>query len=524
MTQISRSRGLRALVCFALILFAWSHRHALTLTGFADDLGLLVELPRRAADHTLVADVLARVRGALWSGSTMWRPLPYASFALDAALWGNAPELWRVTNLLLHLACAAVVGLIAARVTRTAMAGVAGFAVFLLMPWSPEVTLWLVGRFDGWATLAVLLAVWFALRSDGQDRWLLASVVAGACAYASKESALVLPLWLVLILSADALGGADPQTGLDKSAAVQRIVRMMRSRWLLVAAHIALAVAYSLWRAHLFADASVNAYVGATPQGVMQYAARIYAHAGFAGGLAPIAPVFAWTAAIGAVSLLAFGWRGRGRVTLVAGGLLSCSVLAALALYFADAPHAGEGYRLYYLASVGFAMTVAAGLASVQRINVAVLVVLLVSLAAWQSRTAAEWTRASREMRAAQATLQVTAQSLPATDYGLVLMPDLRGHVPFARNAQGVMAVDALSKLVVFTPPQIGEWHALVQQDIVPSLTARTDAPPRPTRYFCFDPETRRLRDMSYWPPESLDTWNARWRENVRVACPGLVF
>lgn len=531
MTQPGRGWGPRALVFFALILFVWSHRHALTLTGFADDLGLLVELPERAAQHTLFADMAARIVGPLWPGSLMWRPLPYASFGVDALLWGNLSEAWRLTNLLLHLGCAAFTGLISARLTRAPLAGAAGFAVFLLMPWAPEVTIWLVGRFDGWATLGMLVALWCVLKSNRFDRWFAVSLLAAAAAYASKESAIILPLWVIVISVAGEIGGA--QTGAAHQTAWPARVRIaLHARWPLIVAHIALACAYYLWRAHLFAGASVNAYAGTAPDTLMQLLSRLIAHAGFAGGLAVQAPVAAWVSAAGAASLLAFGSRGRAKSMIIVGGLLACSVFAALAVYFADAPHAGEGYRLYYLATVGMALMLAAGVASVQRVNMIVIVVLIVALATWQSRTTAEWTRASRAMRDAQIALQATAASLPTIDYGLVLMPDMSGHVPFARNAQGAVishatanssGLDVLSRLIVFTPPQLAEWYGLMQQDIVPKLTARKDAPVRPTRYFCFKSGTQQLQDLGYWPAESQVTWIAQWRDKAKLFCPDLI-
>ena len=201
MTVSGRVDESRLIVAIALVLFAWTHRHAFEMSGFADDLGLLVDLSQRAQQGNLLADVFLHVRGPLWPGSTMWRPLPYASFALDAELWGPKAGLWRVTNLLLHAACATVAGLICRDMTREVRAGAFAFAVFLLIPWSPEVVIWLVGRFDGWATLGVLLALWAVLKSNGFDRWWAASLIAGACAYASKESALILPAWVVVISS-----------------------------------------------------------------------------------------------------------------------------------------------------------------------------------------------------------------------------------------------------------------------------------------------------------------------------------
>ena len=114
-------------------------------------------------------------------------------------------------------------------------------------------------------------------------------------------------------------------------------------------------------------------------------------------------------------------------------------------------------------------------------------------------------------------------------DYGLVLLPDHLGHVPFARNAQGALpklaglavpTVDVLSRLVVFTPPQIDEWHRLTQEGVVRKITLRSDAPPNPTLYFCFDSRTQKLRALGYWATGTLDDWRRQWRESVAAACP----
>ena len=48
MTASARGGWPRLVVAVSLLLFAWTHRHALAMTGFADDLGLLVDLSERA--------------------------------------------------------------------------------------------------------------------------------------------------------------------------------------------------------------------------------------------------------------------------------------------------------------------------------------------------------------------------------------------------------------------------------------------------------------------------------------------
>ena len=524
MTASTRALLPRTVIFFSLLLFAWTHRHALGMSGFADDLGLLVDLSRRAQQGSLLTDVLAHVTQPLWVGSTMWRPLPYASFALDAALWGADAGSWRITNLALHLVCASVAGLLCRDLTKQAHAGAVGFAVFLLIPWSPEVVIWLVGRFDGWATLCVLVSLWAALTSHGFDRWAGLSLFAGAVAYASKENAMILPVWIAVIVvySAQRQGSGD-----DSLKEVLR--RAIKSSGFLVLAHSFLALVYLLWRAKLFSASSLNVYAAGPQLGLAQLATQIWAHAQFPLGLSSLAPIASWIVGVCFVSVVAIGWRSRQRVILAIGMLFLTSVVAAVAIYFAAAPGEGDGYRLYYLATIGFALIVASASTSASRIALVAIVALLGAMAFWQSRVTDEWQRASLEIKGSEAAMRGAAMTMPPQDYGLVLLPDHLGHVPLARNAQGALpnlaglpppVVDVLGRLVVFTPPQIDEWHGLAQEGVVQKITSRADAPPNPTQYFCFDSRSQTLQALGFWPAGTVDEWRRNWRESVAAACP----
>ena len=528
MTVSTRDATPRFVICFALLLFAWTHRHALGMSGFADDLGLLADLSARAQQGSLLVDVLRHVSEPLWPGSTMWRPLPYASFALDAALWGADGGLWHITNLLLHLACATVAGLICRDMTLEARAGAAGFAVFLLIPWSPEVVIWLVGRFDGWAALGVLTALWAALKSNGLDRWWLLSLCAGACAYASKESALILPVWIAVI-TLNASYRAQAADGSTRILLARRVLsQTFKKHGTLIAAHAMLALAYLLWRASLFSASSLNVYATAPELSIVQLGSRVWEHLRFPLGLLPLSPIAAWIAGVCAVLAIALASRSEQRSCALVGAVFIATVVAAVAAYFPAAPGDGDGYRLYYLATIGIALIAASASTSPSRIAPLVLLALLGALATWQAWVSDEWSRASREMKGSEAALRRTAIALPPQDYGLVLLPDHMAHVPFARNAQGALpklsglaapTVDVLNHLVAFTPPQIDEWHRLAQQDVVRKITSRDDAPARPTQYFCYDPRTQNLQALGFWDPGTLEDWRRKWRESVAATC-----
>ena len=514
----------RVVVVVALALFAWTHRHAFGMSGFADDLGLLVDLSQRAEQGNLLADVLAHITQPLWPGSTMWRPLPYGSFALDAALWGADAGLWRITNLALHLACASVASLLCRDITQQARAGAVGFAVFLLIPWSTEVVIWLVGRFDGWATLGVLLALWTAISSNGFDRWWVLSLVAGACAYASKESALMLAVWIAVVVLHASYREASGEASLKNV-----LGGALKKRGPLLLAHALLAAAYLIWRATLFPTSSLNVYAEGPQLGLAQLATQTWAQAQFPLGLVPLAPIAAWVVGVCFVSVIALAWRSQQKLCLAIGLLFIVTVVTAVATYFAAAPGAGDGYRLYYLATLGFALIAGSASASESRITPVVIAVLLAAMAFWQGRVNDEWLSASRAMQRSEAAIRSIAIAMPPQDYGLVLLPDHSGHVPFARNAQGALprlaglatpAIDVLSKLVVFTQPQIDEWHRLAQESVVRKITSRRDAPPNPTQYFCFDPRTQMLQALGFWAPGTLEDWRRKWRESTKAMCP----
>ena len=524
MTGWTRGGWPRLIVFAALALFAWTHRHAFGTSGFADDLGLLVDLSQRAQQGNLLADALAHIAQPLWPGSTMWRPLPYASFALDAWLWGADAGLWRITNLLLHVACASLAGLLCRDMTRQTRAGAVGFAIFLLIPWSPEVVIWLVGRFDGWATLGVLLSLSAALKSNGFDRWWVLSLVAGACAYASKESALILPLWVAVIAL-----HTSYREGLRQAPLKSVLDRALKKHGALLLAHSLLAGIYLLWRARLFPASSLNVYAAGPQLGLPQLASQLWAHAQFPLGLVPLAPIAAWVVGVCFVSVVAIALRNKQRACGATGMLFLATVVTAVAIYFAVAPGNGDGYRLYYLATIGFSLIAASASTSTSRITPAVIVALLAAMAFWQARVTDQWEYASSDMKAAQGAIIRTASAMPTQDYGLVLLPDHLGHVPFARNAQGALPklaglstprLDVLSTLVVFTPPQIDEWHRLAQEGVVRKITSRSDAPPNPTQYFCFNSRTQMLQALGYWAPGTLDDWRRKWRASANAACP----
>lgn len=185
-----------ALVTGALA-FGW------TLGGYfqGDDfayVGRFLEMPLRSWPRLFVES---------WAGD-MWgfpvrelRPVTALSFMADVRLWGGNATGFRVTNLLLHIACSALVGVLAWRATgRHLLCGIAGAVMFVLHPIHTEPVQWITGRVDVLATLFYLggFCAFLAYRAAARPPWLGVFALLYGLAAFSKEFGLTLPLMCLL--------------------------------------------------------------------------------------------------------------------------------------------------------------------------------------------------------------------------------------------------------------------------------------------------------------------------------------
>ncbi|HKQ97867.1 MAG TPA: hypothetical protein VJV75_08330, partial [Candidatus Polarisedimenticolia bacterium] len=138
------------------------------------------------------------------------RPLFFLSVWLDARAHGLEPRGFRITNLLLHLACGAIVFLLLKRLSG--YGALAGTALFLMHPLQAESIIYIWGRSEVLATLLGLAALLVLTPRQpateatggpatsaraGPLRWTAAWLLL-ALALAAKEEAILLPLiaWL----------------------------------------------------------------------------------------------------------------------------------------------------------------------------------------------------------------------------------------------------------------------------------------------------------------------------------------
>lgn len=138
------------------------------------------------------------------------RPLNALAFMLDGRLWGAEPLGFRLTNLLLHAGCVALVGAIAWQISRARRVAALAALLFAFHPVTVPAVGWITGRVDVLSTLLVLGATLAWLRhretaTGGAPLIALALCFAGGLF--TKESALVFPA-LALVL--DFIVGGDP--------------------------------------------------------------------------------------------------------------------------------------------------------------------------------------------------------------------------------------------------------------------------------------------------------------------------
>jgi hypothetical protein len=131
-----------------------------------------------------------------------YRPVTQAGLAIELALHGDRPVLFRVVNLALHAAVLAMALVVARLILLDETAAALATLAFALTPKAPAiVVLWISGRAELLMALFTFasVAAWIMWIRRGGPRWLIAAAVAYVLAAASKETAFLLPLLFVFV-------------------------------------------------------------------------------------------------------------------------------------------------------------------------------------------------------------------------------------------------------------------------------------------------------------------------------------
>jgi hypothetical protein len=352
------------------------------------------------------------------TGETLFfRPVGWLAYWIDAHGSGTDLLRWHLVNILLHAGNGLLVYLLLLRLDLQRFPSAFGALAFLTSGITAEPVAWIDAPFDLLATLFLLLAILELLHWTQSGRWIHLTVgcalVAVACC--TKESAFCAPL----LIGAIALSKSGPErkrawTAAGSVAACCFVV--FAYRWWALGGiggyrftasdlvHVPQLLLFRLWGVLLF---PVN------------WSADV-----------PAIVLFVYTAAL---MFAAVRSRAR-RTTLICGiAWLAAAVLPALPI--ALIPFDLSGSRVYYLASVGFAIVFASTIEGLQpgRTQAGVAVVVVVFDLVLLEHNLVPWSNVSRQAANACRALGVELNK-SAGNVEVLDLPSKRDGVYFLSN------------------------------------------------------------------------------------------
>ncbi len=374
-----------------------------------------------------------------WTSAFRFMPASSLSGLLIYQFTGTDPLGWHLTNLLLHLINAVLVGVLLRRFLRSHWAAIGASALFAVHFIHAEPVIWISGRTSVLVTTFILAALVVESKPRGRTwgaaRW--AGLLLALLAYMTKEDAAVLPLllWLVPTTSMTAFECLQKRPGWIRAELSELRVRAkaLWPYWIMGGVYlvtrlgaIAQATSEAAYRIELSWNVIKNALfvcvANLFPLGfrtALEHWNKWYksgelsaipnfllSHQGFVVG--------AVVAAIIWLTMILWGNRAARRLAIF------MFVAAGPILLFR-----GTGERLVYLSSVGSAAAIAAVFAGWHvafretlgrpgRYIAAALVVILVVLnASWLRQKAANWETASQVSQTITSAARALAKDFP---------------------------------------------------------------------------------------------------------------
>jgi hypothetical protein len=490
----------------------------------ADDFVQLANFSHWHARGELWPQVLSRFAASIDGVNGFYRPLTFATYALNYVLGDAQAGRWLGVNLALHLANAVLVAWLVVRLagppTRaSALAGIAAGVFFFGFAPVWEVAIWIACRYDALATFFTLLTG--ALLLAGHRG---AALLATAAALLSKESGAGAILFAGLVVAL--------QARRDGGAAWMRDVLRGLAPW------VALGVAYAVLRWMVFGSAT-EVYRGAHPQllSAQHWATLLSTGIVWAREVFPGMPGVKGLVGLSAIVIVLGLWLAtmrdgtRGVAPLLATLAMLASSCALLLPHMLGFEPNGIGGRLFYQPAAFYAA--ALGLASREAlaelwrrrvaasIACACAIALFVASLWWGFKGARDYLEAQWSMRDVAGAIAKVAARSPASAFDLVIVPDAVGRVPFARNAQAglmlppIQARDLSRKLLVQTDAEIAAIDRSIDGGVLAALRSvgletfmelppGSHAWPRlaPSRYLCWDAWRRRMIELPVGEPQ----------------------
>ena len=468
-----------AFAAIAVIGMAMQFR-GITGAFLGDDFSHLDLMSRVDGQPSLWSWTLARFHEPLGNGTFAYRPLTFASFALDWIAYRDSAAGWRITSLVIYSANAILAGAIVMRWLRgqsphALLGGVAAGCALFAYPFVGEVSYWLAGRFDLLAclfTLLFLLALPLDRRSSPALHLLRMAFL--ICALLSKESAIPLPLTATLLVFASAVAGRE-RDGSNFLRGVKSAAAEMWPAWMVLGA-------YLLWRTWLFGSPMKVYPSQSLASGLFEYWQRFTGIADIARG--NIGAYFGAWAIVALLLFLAFLFtciRSRRNIPKASIALM-LALLACMTLYllapaisFPVSSPDGEGGRNFYIAWAYASLLLGVAMAwppPPWKIGAALVALMLAGQ--WQSL--AQWQFAGRQMNEVIAGVDKIAASIRDDQYALLLLPDHIGVAMFARTAQDSIVIpptqhqNYLPRMAVMVSEDFATWSRYISEGKVAEI------------------------------------------------------
>ena len=163
--------------------------------------GIAAEAPIQLDDGPVLDSARTIHEGTRWLGFTsFW--LTHKAFTVFGNIFPWRPEAYhRFGNIFIHaFAATALFWLVKELTNNTLIASIAG-ALFLVHPIQTQAVTYISQRFESMAAMWMFVsaAAYARFRKSGRSSWIVLAVIAGTAAVLSKETAGILPIWLLLI-------------------------------------------------------------------------------------------------------------------------------------------------------------------------------------------------------------------------------------------------------------------------------------------------------------------------------------
>lgn len=185
--------------------------------------------------------------GKTWCG---YRPVRYASLAIDYAIYGENPLGFHVTNVILHALVVLLVFVVGQRLLGNRLLAMIAALLYAVHPVHPDSVTYISGRRDVLCGLFFMagFASYVRFVHTNHKRWLLSVACCYMLALLTKEMAVTLPAMLVMYDVYWALVGDKEHADLSWK---QRLWLLAKQRWWIYAPVFAAAAGFIVYRGFL---------------------------------------------------------------------------------------------------------------------------------------------------------------------------------------------------------------------------------------------------------------------------------